>query len=429
MTQGFSLVKPLYGIFGRALTPGLRLWLTRRARIGKEDPFRMEERFGHASLPRPVGPLVWLHAASVGETQSVLTLVRGLLAQHPQLHLLITTGTVTSAALVAQQHLPRILHQFVPVDTPAAVKRFLRHWRPDLALWVESEFWPQMLWQTQARGVPMLLINARISQKTYQGWKRWPRTIASLLRGFHAVYAGSSEDAMRLQDLGAAPVYDIGNLKFDALPLPTNAKLIEELTRQIDGRPVFVAASTHANEEQLVAEAQAIVAQQFPALLTLIVPRHAVRGDAIAADLRSRGFALAQRSKGEAITPQTAIYLADTMGELGNFYTLADVVFMGGSLVAHGGQNPLEAARFNNALITGNHTHNFAAIIAKFVAAGAMQVVTDKQALASALVMLLQQPRQRTSMAQQAAVVVQQSQGASAVILQQCSALLSGRGA
>ncbi len=421
-----ALTRTLYSTLGTALTPALKLWLERRARRGKEDPFRMGERFGFATLARPSGSLVWLHAASVGETQSVLTLVRGLLQHHPHVHLLITTGTVTSAALVAQQHLPRVIHQFIPVDTPASVQRFLQHWQPDLALWVESEFWPQLLWQTQSRGVPMLLINARISAKTYRGWKRWPRTIASLLQGFAAVYAGSAEDAARLRDLGAREVCEVGNLKYDAAPLPVDAKLAQELSRQTEGRPVLVAASTHAPEENYVAQAQLHAAQQFPSLFTIIVPRHPKRGDEIAADLRARGFTLAQRSKSEAITPQTNIYLADTMGELGTFYARADLVFMGGSLIPHGGQNPLEAARFNKPILTGPYTHNFAAIIAQFVAEQALVVVATPEALAQQTAALLSDPALRTRLAQQAGTVVQSARGASAAILQHCDVLLAG---
>ena len=342
-----------------AITPLLKLWLERRAQRGKEDPFRMGERFGFATRPRPDAPLVWLHAASVGETQSVLTLVRALLAEHPHIHLLITTGTVTSAALVAQQNFARVTHQFIPVDTTPAVRRFFDHWQPDLALWVESEFWPQLLWQAQQRHLPMLLINARISQKTFTNWRRWPRIIASLLHSFCGIYAGSSEDGNRLKALGGSDIHDVGNLKYDASPLPTQPNLINEITRQTEGRPIFLAASTHANEEQVIAQAHACIAQQFPTLLTIIVPRHAARGDAIANDLRSNKIILAQRSKSEAIAPQTSIYLADTMGELGSFYTLADVVFMGGSLIPHGGQNPLEAARFSKPILTGPYTHNF----------------------------------------------------------------------
>lgn len=421
---GVAHIRAAYSLFGTAITPALSVWLKRRAGRGKEDPFRMGERFGHPSRPRPEGTLVWLHAASVGETQSVLTLVRALLQQHPTITLLITTGTVTSAALVAQQNLPRVIHQFMPVDTPAAVQHFLQHWQPDLALWVESEFWPQLLWQAQKRRIPMLLINARISARTHASWKKWPRVIRSLLSGFATVYAGSSDDAARLRDLGAKDVQDVGNLKYDAAPLPVDAKLMDELARITADRPVLVAASTHANEEQTLAEAHLLIAQHFPKLLTILVPRHATRGDAIAADLRARGMQLSQRSKSEPITDRTAIYLADTMGELGSFYRLADVVFMGGSLIAHGGQNPLEAARLGNALLSGEHTHNFAAIIDRFIAADAMRVVHDKQELAQAVAQLLEDDAGRLAMAERASAVVEQARGASTIILQHCAALL-----
>lgn len=421
-------IRAAYSLFGTVITPGLRVWLDRRAARGKEDPFRMGERFGHATRPRPAGTLVWLHAASVGETQSVLTLVRALLQQHPAITLLITTGTVTSAALVAQQNLPRVIHQYVPVDTRNAVQHFLQHWQPDLALWVESEFWPQLLWQAQRRRIPMLLINARISAPTHARWKKWPRVIRSLLGSFATIYAGSADDAARLHDLGAHDIQDVGNLKYDAAPLPVDARLMDELARLTAGRPILVAASTHANEEQTIAEAHLLIAQQFPALLTIIIPRHATRGDAIAADLRARGILLAQRSKGEPITERTAIYLADTMGELGSFYRLADVVFMGGSLIAHGGQNPLEAARLGNALITGPHTHNFAAIIERFIAADAIRVANGRQDLARDVALLLDDDLARLSMAERASAVVDQARGASTVILQQCAELLE-RGA
>ena len=427
--NGVSLIRNAYSLLGNAITPALSLWLQRRARRGKEDPFRMGERFGYASATRTPGTLVWLHAASVGETQSVLTLVRALLNQHPAIHLLITTGTVTSAALVAQQNLRRVTHQFVPIDTQAAVERFLDHWRPDLALWVESEFWPQLLWQSQAHHIPMLLINARISARTYTNWKRWPNTIRSLLASFATIYAGSTDDASRLHDLGGTDIRDVGNLKYDAAPLPVDNALISELSRQTQGRPIFVAASTHANEEQTLAEIHQHVAQQIPELLTIIIPRHPARGNAIAADIRARGMTLAQRSTGEFILPDTSIYLADTMGELGSFYSIADIVFMGGSLIAHGGQNPLEAARMHNALLTGPHTHNFAAIIAHFVANDAIRVAADKHALAHEILDLLRNKTERDAMAARAAYAVEQARGASDVILQQCAELLARSGA
>lgn len=420
-----ALIRAAYSAFGIAITPALHGWLNRRSKRGKEEPTRIAERFGNASIARPTGTLVWLHAASVGETQSVLTLVRALLKTHPEIHLLITTGTVTSAALVAQQNLPRVIHQFVPVDTLPAVKRFLQHWRPDVALWVESEFWPQLLWQSQKQHIPMLLINARVSEKTFHGWQRYPSTIRSLLHSFCGIYAGSSDDAQRLAALGGSNIRDIGNLKFDAAPLPVNEQLQQEIAAQTTGRHVFLAASTHANEEQLIARAHQRIAQQFPELLTIIVPRHAARGDAIAADIREQGFTLAQRSKCEAITPTTGIYLADTMGELGNFYERADIVFMGGSLVAHGGQNPLEAARFHNAILTGPHTHNFASIIAQFLAADAIRIVADKAALADTASELLRDKAARETLATNAQHLVEKSRGASDIILQHCIELIA----
>lgn len=422
---GATLVRAGYSTLGVAITPALKLWLKRRIRRGKEDAARQGERFGFASMPRLEGTLLWLHAASVGEVQSVLTLVRALLHQHPQMHLLITTGTVTSAALVAQQHLPRTCHQFVPVDTYPAVRRFLQHWRPDIAVWVESEFWPQLLWQAQAQHVPMLLVNARISQKTYENWIKWPATIRSMLHGFCAIYAGSGEDATRLKALGASDVHDVGNLKFDAEPLTCDDAMLQQLLQQSAGRRVFLAASTHANEEQTIAQMHRDVAQQFTGLLTIIVPRHAARGASIAADLRSMGYSVAQRSAGEAITAKTDIYLADTMGELGLFYRAAEIVFMGGSLIAHGGQNPLEAARLNNAILTGPHTHNFSAIIARFVAAQAIQVVANATELKEALKSLLADTHARARLATNAADLVEQSRGASSIILQKLSELIT----
>jgi 3-deoxy-D-manno-octulosonic-acid transferase len=419
-------IRITYGALATTLTPALRLWLERRATRGKEDPFRLRERFGHASQPRPEGMLVWLHAASVGELQSVLVLMCELLAQRTDLSLLITTGTVTSAALMAQQNLPRTIHQFVPIDTPQAVSRFLDHWHPNAALWVESELWPNLIWQAQAHRIPMLLVNARMSEKSLNGWQRWPRTVRSMLSGFAAIYAGSAPDAERLRALGATQVQDVGNLKYDADPLPVDAKLVGELAAACAGRRVLVAASTHADEEQMLAETHAHVAQQFPTLLTIIIPRHAVRGDAIAADLRARGHTVAQRSKGEAILPTTTIYLADTMGELGSFYQQAELVFMGGSLIAHGGQNPLEAARAAKPILTGPHTHNFAAIVHHLMQHDAIRIVLNVPLLTTEIIHLLSEPDACAQLARRAQKTVQEARGASHHIRDHTMQLLQG---
>ena len=417
------MIPALYAALGTTATPLLRGWLKRRARRGKEDPARIGERFGHASCPRPCGRLLWLHAASVGEVQSMLALVRRLLEQEPRSHLLITTGTVTSAALVARQELPRTLHQFVPVDTPASVRRFLDHWRPDLALWVESEFWPQLLLQTHRRGIPALLLNARLSAGSFRGWQRWPRLARSILACFTAIYAGGREDAERLQKLGGAQVIEAGNLKFDAAPLTVDHATVEKFRAQVGGRPLWLAASTHGNEEVMIAQVHRTVAQQIPTLLTIIVPRHASRGDAITAMLREQGFTVAQRSKNDAVGASTPIYLADTMGELGSFYHLAPLVFLGGSLIPHGGHNPLEPARQHCAILTGPHVHNFADIMQQMETAQALQRGSDGVALAQAVSEALIQPDAMQAWAERAYGFVQGAQGATARILQHIAAL------
>ncbi len=422
--RGHRMIKLAYTIAGYLLTPFLSLWLFRRAARGKEEQARLRERFGYAALARPAGRLVWLHAASVGEVQSVLALVRALLDRYEDIQLLITTGTVTSARLVTNQKLPRTIHQYIPIDTHASIKRFLNHWQPDLALWVESEFWPQLLWQLKQRRVPTLLINARMSAHSLKGWQRSPRTIRSMLHCFTMIYAGSSEDAERLRLLGATEVIEAGNLKYDAAALPASASTLGALGEMCGQRIVWLAASTHANEEQMVAEMHRTLADKIPGLLTAIVPRHARRGDAIAADLRSRGIKVAQRSRSEPITHDTAIYLADTMGELGIFYRLSGVVFLGGSLVAHGGQNPLEPARLNCAIVTGPHTHNFAAIVTDLRRAEALRQVADVEQLKQAVLGLLTDDTSRKAMAARAAAAVNAARGAGARILQSVETIL-----
>lgn len=393
------MMRAAYTALGILAMPLVRLWLKRRTARGKEDAARLQERFGVASLTRPAGRLIWLHAASVGEVQSVLTLSQRLLAGDAALHLLITSGTVTSAALLAQSATPRLLHQYVPVDLYGPVRRFLNHWQPDLALWVESEFWPQLIWQAQTRRIPMLLMNARMSARSQRGWQRWPRSIAALLNGFDRIYAGTPEDAARLRALGATQVEEAGNLKDDAAPLPVDPAALAQLQQVCAGRALWLAASTHANEETMVAQAHRMVMAQHPHALCIIVPRHAVRGDTIAAELREAGFTVTQRSKQQLPDATTSIYLADTMGELGLFYRLCDLAFIGGSLVAHGGHNPLEPARLGCALLSGPHMHNFASIAERFTQAGALTVTPTAGALGEAIAAAMDAPAQIREMA------------------------------
>lgn len=331
------------------------LLLRQRAARGKEDQTRMGERLGKASHPRADGRLVWIHGASVGESLSALPLIEQLL-KDAHMHVLVTSGTVASARLLEQRLPPRAQHQFVPLDTMGAVTRFLDHWRPDVGLFVESDLWPNLILQAHARGVRLALINGRMSAKSAQGWQRAPKTAQALLGAFDAVLAQDDESAQRLRDLGANKVQTVGSLKADAPPLPVDDAALATMRTQIGARPVLLAAQTHAGEDETILPAHDILQARFPDLLTIIVPRHIERATDIAMLCGARPCA--RRSTGDAITPQTAVYIADTLGELGLFYRLANLCFLGGTLVPMGGHNPLEPAQLHCAVLAGPHIAN-----------------------------------------------------------------------
>jgi 3-deoxy-D-manno-octulosonic-acid transferase len=382
----------LYRALTSAAAPAVRFVLARRAAAGKEDRARIGERYGHAGLPRPAGGLVWLHAASVGESLSALPLVERILADRPDLHALITTGTVTSAELLARRLPSRAVHQYVPVDLAPSVRRFLDHWRPDLACWVESEFWPNLILETEARGIPLLLLNARISDRAFANWRRARGAIARLLSAFALCLAQSDRDAERLMALAARNVRFVGNLKFAAAPLPADEEELALLSRHIGARPRWLASSTHEGEERIAARVHRRLASRIPGLLTVVAPRHPGRAGAIAEQLRAQGLSVARWSLGEVPSAGIDIYLADTMGELGLFYRLCPLVFVGGSLVPHGGHNVLEPAALGCAVIHGPHMQNFRAMARDLAEAGAATGVADEAALASVLEGLLRDP-------------------------------------
>jgi 3-deoxy-D-manno-octulosonic-acid transferase len=393
----------LYAALATCATPLIARHLAARRRRGREHPVRWPERFGQAGRARPAGALVWLHGASVGEALSALPLIAWLRAAHPTVGVLLTTGTVSSAALVETRLPAGVLHQFVPVDLPRAVERFLDHWRPDLALWLESELWPTLLDRTARRGVPLILLNGRLSAASHARW-RWARPLArALLGNFELLLAQSAADAARLQDLGGRAVRCRGNLKRAAPPLPCDAAALAALAPRLAGRPLWLAASTHPGEEAIVAAVHRRLAPHHPGLVSVIVPRHPARGpairDALAAGTSGTDGAVALRSAGDAL-PEAGLYVADTMGELGLWYRLAELVFIGGSLVPHGGQNPLEAARLGCALLYGPGMSNFAEIAAELVAAGAAETVRDEAALAGALDRLLADAPRRAALAE-----------------------------
>jgi 3-deoxy-D-manno-octulosonic-acid transferase len=371
------------------LAPLAIVYLKRRRKQGKEDAHRFRERQGVPGAARPRAALLWIHAASVGEATAMLALIERLLQARPTLEILVTTGTVTSAHLLESRLPARARHQFVPADLPRWIARFLDHWRPDLALWVESELWPNLILATHARGVPLVLVNGRLSTRSYARWRWWPGLIGPVLRAFSVCLAQDEEQARRFRQLGAREVGMVGDLKAAAAALPVDRPQLEQLARRIKERPLWLAASTHAGEEEIAARVHRDVATSHPGLLTIIVPRHPARGDAIHAMLTERGLRVARRRCGEPITDQTDVYLADTMGELGLFYSLAEIAFVGGSLVAKGGHNPFEAARLDCAVLHGPDTRNCARMAAELAAAGAAETVSDADGLARAVSKLL----------------------------------------
>ncbi len=382
--------------------PLIRLYLNRRMANGKEDAKRFGERLGRAGIPRPDGPLVWIHGASVGESLSMLPLIERLRKDKPTWNVLVTTGTISSAALMKERLPEKAMHQYVPVDRYDHVRCFLDHWRPNLVLWAESEFWPNLVSVPAQRKIPMILINGRISANSLRGWRRFPGFIRTLLSGFDLCLGQSAADAERLKSLGAKTARCVGNLKFAALPLPADTQAIEALGKIFAGRPLWLAASTHAGEEQIIGTAHDRLKKQHPGLLSIIVPRHPGRGRDIADKLISLGLSVALRSSKQPVTADTDIYIADTIGELGLFYRLSPIVFIGKSLVPLGGQNPLEAARLECAIITGPYMANFDEISAKLITAGASLQVTDKNSLADAVGRLLSDDAARGQLARAA---------------------------
>lgn len=390
--------------------PAVRWNLRRRLRQGKEEAGRLPEREGHGAA-RPEGRLAWLHAASVGETLAILPLLQALAERDPALRLLVTTGTVTSARLLRQrlsgELAERVIHRYAPLDVPAWVARFLDGWRPDLACFVESELWPNLLGACARRGIPTALLNARISARSFRRWRNFGRgLIRRLLGHFALIVPRSAEDAARLAILGAprlAPprLAPPGDLKLAADPLPADPADLAELRAAVGDRPVLLAASTHPGEDELVLAAARELAPRFPELLTVIVPRHPERG----ADVAALAGGAPRRSEGALPGPGPA-YVADTMGELGLFYGLASMALIGGSLIRHGGQNPLEAARLGCPLILGPHMENFTDATAALLAEGGARQLPDAAALAGVVADMLSHPERVGGLVAGAARVV-----------------------
>ncbi len=388
MSLALALYRAATGLAEPLAAPVLR----GRAERGKEDAARLSERLGHASAARPDGPLVWLHAASVGESLSILPLVDRLRAEKPGVTVLVTSGTVTSADLLLRRLPKGAIHQYSPVDGPAAARRFVAHWRPDLAVFVESELWPNLLGEAKARGAKLALLSARITADSAQGWRRAKAAARTLLSGFDLIMAQDHASEARLREMGGKPE-GVANLKLVGEPLAVDAEAKAALARAIGKRRVVLAASTHPGEEALIAAAVPSDA------LLIVAPRHPVRGESVAEILTANGLKSARRSAGETPTTTTGAYVADTLGEMGLFYALADVAVMGGSFAPGiGGHNPLEPARLGVPVATGPDTFNFAEVYAAMAQADAA-VIVDAVGLPRALAGLLSDARRRKAMA------------------------------
>lgn len=407
--------------------PALRVLLKRRLARGKEDAARLGERMGQAARPRPQGPLVWLHAASVGESLSALPLIARVLERLPAAHALVTTGTLASARIMAERLPPRAFHQFVPLDAAPWVARFLDHWRPNLALWIESELWPNLLRQTAARGTKLALVNARMTAHSFKGWQRWPGAARELAGVFALVLAQTEEFAERYRALGARHVSVPGNLKYAAARLPVDEGKLATLRAAIGGRRVWLAASIHPGEEIAVAEAQRRLNPQAAALC-IVAPRHPPKGPAMAEAIRAQGLAASLRSAGALPGADTAVYVADTLGELGLFYSVAQIAFLGGSLIPHGGQNPIEAALFGLPVMHGPHMENFADVVRALTHAVAALEVRDGASIASCLNNLLPRPAEVQAMGEAARGVAEAERGVIDRVMGALEPLLSSVG-
>jgi len=398
------MARPPFGILAyRAastlLAPAMPMVLRRRGRKGKEHRDRAAERLGHAGVARPEGKLVWVHGASNGECLAALPVVEQLAARG--VNVLMTSGTVTSAELM-EERLPKgAIHQFVPVDTPGATARFLAHWRPDAGLFVDSDLWPNLILGAHARGVKLALVNARMSQRSFEGWRWAKKTIGAILSAFDVCLAQDDAIAARFRALGAPDVRVIGSLKEDAPPLPFDPEKLAELKAAIGARPVLLAAQTHPGEDETILPVHDALRGTHPNLLTIIVPRHPARGADIVMLCDTRK--VERRSTGGVIGPDTAVYVADTLNELGLFYRIAPFTFIGGTLIPRGGHNPLEPARLHCGVLAGPHTFNSATAFAAIFAEQGVGLVHSSSEIIALAGRLLDNPEEAKALGDAAA--------------------------
>jgi 3-deoxy-D-manno-octulosonic-acid transferase len=400
----------LYRWGGFALYPAVGPYLALRVAKGKEERSRRRERYGIASVPRPAGPLVWFHAASVGETNAIVPLIKEV--RRRGIAVLLTTGTITSAKVVQDRLGADVIHQYVPLDLKPAISRFLEYWHPDLAIMAESEIWPMTILELGKRHIPQVLVNGRISDRSFPRWKRRHAIADALFENFALVIAQSETDAERFSALGALPVMVSGNLKVDTDAPPVDPAVLKTYLDQIPGRRTWAAISTFEGEEAAAGNVHRALKERTPGLLTIIVPRHPERGDAVADMLTARGLNVVRRTSGEPLTPDTDIFLGDTIGEMGLYLRMTEIAFVGRSLFAEGGQNPLEPAMLGCAVLSGGNVQNFREAYQQLARNGSAKMVRDVEMLAKGVHYLLANDEMRRQMIDAGQETVQEMRGA-----------------
>ncbi len=352
----------IYRMLTFLLKPFVRPLLSIRRRKGLEtkDPKRQKERFGIASVKRPEGKVVWFNAASVGESNSIIPVIDFILKKYPDVYVVVTTSSLTSSENIAKKMAgKKVIHQFLPVDRKAYVDRFFDFWKPELGFFVDSDFWPNLILSAKAHGIPLVLLNGRISDRSFPKWKKNLSVAKALMSAFVLGFGKSEEDKARLEVMGLSNVYCVGNLKYAVPPLSYDKEELADLKSKIGKRHVFVVSSTHPGEEEMCLTAFTIIKKRFPDVLMILAPRHPDRGEELKDLFTVNGLKSALRSKKEKLDSSVDVYIANTMGELGLFYTLSDISFVGGSLIKWGGHNPMEPARLHNVVLSGEYVHNF----------------------------------------------------------------------
>ncbi len=413
-TIGFYLALPL--ILARA-------WWRGRHSPGYRQ--RIPERLGYYKSIMAPNP-IWLHAVSYGEAVAADPLIAQLMERYPQHPMLVTTMTATGAARIAQRFGDKVEHQYIPYDFPGATERFYQHNKPCIAIIMETELWPNLLKTFAHHQIPILLANARLSERSCRGYRRIRKLSSQMMSEITVIAAQSEGDASRFQALGARPeqLSITGNLKFDMTPRPDLWQAGALWRQQVGERPVWIAASTHAGEEDMVLAAHQAILKHYPTALLIIAPRHPERFDRVVQLGESQHFTVERFTESEYPSAETQVYIADTMGQLPKFYRSADIAFVGGSLVSIGGHNIIEAASANTAIITGPHMHNFTAIVEKFKEAKACEIVDDQSMLVEKILTLLENPLQRKALSSAAESLVEINTGVLQKLMQHIEQLL-----